>query len=98
MSYYIITWRPAGGDAYFFRGDRRHGLFLPFISEEKINEGDHVGWTPNIDYARVFEVYPVFERATCAKRLDVSRLKIFPFEGPLLQTHIFRPLKRQQRY
>jgi len=91
---YVITWRPFGDTPYFFRGYNRHGLFLPFISDERIREGNHRGWTRNMEYARVFDGPPLFEKGTLARGFITGRLKIFPYEGAILPTQIFKPLSR----
>ena len=45
MPYFVIVWRAPGGAPWFFRGDMRYGLYLPYISQELINQGEARGWT-----------------------------------------------------
>ncbi len=79
---FVITWRPPGGILYFFRGDNRYEIFLPYISANKVSQG----WVRKEEYARVFTTFPVFTAKSLAKNFDVTRLKVYPYEKELLPT------------
>ena len=91
--YYVIGWRPHGKLPYFFRGDNRHEIFLPFVS----NDGPTEGWVDDIVYARIFETFPCLDTKSISKHLDASRIEVYPHEEKLLPTQIFRPLKRPKK-
>ncbi len=88
--YFVIAWRPNGQAPYFFRGDNRYEIFLPYISKEVVSKG----WVSNIEHARVFETFPDFGPKSLAKNIDTERLRIFTYEGELLPTQIVRPTHR----
>ncbi len=89
-SYFIIAWRAPGDSPYFFRGDRRYQIFLPYISAQRVPKG----WVRDEAYARVFDMFPVFGPKSLAKGFIADRLRIFPYEGPILPTQRFHPIKR----
>lgn len=88
--YHVIAWRAPGEAACFFRGDNRYAIYLPFISSTGITKG----WVSDISEARVFEGYPCLDRRSASKRLDLSRIRVFPYDGPILSSQIFRPIVR----
>lgn len=90
--YYVITWRAPGGRPYFFRGDGRYEIFLPYISETHVPRG----WVENDAYARLFEAFPVFTEKSLAKNFRADRLNIYPYESEVQPTHSIRPVKRPQ--
>ena len=90
MPYLIIVWRAPGAEPYFFRGDNRYELYLPQISSSSVSRG----WVRDERYARIFDGAVEFTSRTCSPTLNVSRLKVYPYEKPLLPTQIFRPLRR----
>jgi hypothetical protein len=95
MANFVITWRAPGGTLYFFRGDGRYEIFLPYISEATVQPG----WVTGERFARVFTEFPVFTARSYAKGFNASRLKIYPYEKEVLPTQIVLPTKRpnQQR-
>ena len=93
MRHYVITWRCPGGELYFFRGDNRREIFLPYISKEVVRRG----WVKDERYARIFDIFPVFTHSSFAKNFEVDRLRIFPYEKPIQRTQILRPTKRPRR-
>jgi hypothetical protein len=88
--YFVITWRTLGGDLYFFRGDNRYEIFLPFISAGIISKG----WVREEEYARVFNSFPVFTGNSFAKNFPADRLKVYPYEKEIMPTQIVRPTHR----
>lgn len=94
MRYYVITWRPPGGELYFFRGDSRYEIFLPYISTEIVSRG----WVRDEAYARVFDGPPVFTANSFAKNFIMNRLNVYSYEKPLQPTQILRPIRRPQRH
>ncbi len=88
--YYIIGWRPTGKTPFFFRGDNRWEIYLPFTDIS----GPHKGWTINIEYARVFSTFPDFGPKSVSKGLDVIQLKVYSYDRELLPTQMLRPTKR----
>jgi len=93
MKLYVIAWRPRGGKPFFFRGDRRYEVYLPFISEGYVSDG----WKEDIAHARLFEAFPVFDSRSFSKRLDATRIRIFPYDGEVLETQVIRPIRRPQK-
>ena len=91
--HYVISWRIPGGGVYFFRGDSRYEIFLPYVSAERVSQG----WTRQVEYARVFEAFPALDRHSFAKNFDAERLRIFPYEGEVLQTQVLRPTRRSPK-
>jgi len=94
MRYFVITWRPPGGELYFFRGDSRYEIFLPYISEKVVSRG----WVRDEAYARVFDGFPVFTSRSFAKNFIMSRLNVYPYKGQIQPTHILRPIRRPQHH
>jgi len=92
--YYVITWRPRSERVFFFRGDNRYALYLPYIGDDYISPA----WVYSKEHARLFEAYPVFDSKTISKKLDVDRLRVHEYKGVVLSTHTIRSLKRPQRY
>ncbi|PIT91023.1 hypothetical protein COU17_02510 [Candidatus Kaiserbacteria bacterium CG10_big_fil_rev_8_21_14_0_10_49_17] len=90
MKFYVIAWRPHGRSPFFFRGDARYEIYLPYISNEYVSDG----WVRDIAYARLFKAYPDFTARSFSKKLDASRIRIFPYDGDVLETHIIRPTLR----
>jgi len=88
--YFVITWRAPGGDIYFFRGDNRYEIFLPYISEKIVSKG----WVRKEEYARVFDSFPVFTRTSFAKNFPADRMKVYPYEKEIMSTQIVRPTSR----
>ncbi|MES2006837.1 MAG: hypothetical protein V4436_01880 [Patescibacteria group bacterium] len=91
--FFVIAWRPNGQAPYFFRGDDRYEIFLPYISEEITSRG----WVKDIERARVFDTFPDFGPKSLAKNIDAERLRIFPYEGEILPTQVVRPTRRPRR-
>lgn len=91
--YFVITWRCPGGKVYFFRGDSRYEIFLPYISAKTVSRG----WVHEEKYARVFDAYPVFAITSFAKNFIADRLRIFPYEKEILPTQVVRPIRRPRR-
>lgn len=88
--YYVIGWRAPGMSPYFFRGDNRYPVYLPYVSEESLTKG----WVTEIARARVFEGFPCLNKKSYSKHLDVTRIRIYPYEEEILPTQIYRPIKR----
>lgn len=88
--YYVITWRPSGERVFFFRGDNRYPIYLPYIGDDEIS----TGWVYSIKYARLIEGFPIYESNSISKSLDVTRLKIFEYRDDVLPTQVIRPLVR----
>ncbi len=88
--FFVVAWRPPGKKPYFFRGDNRYEIFLPYISEEHVSRG----WVTDIEYARVFEAFPVFDRRSFSRNFNAERMRVFEYEGEILPTQIVRPIKR----
>ena len=93
MDHFLIAWRPLGSSPFFFRGDNRYEIYLPYISEEVVSRG----WVRDVAYARVFGAFPDFSEKSFAKNFDVERLRIFPYKGDILSTQILRPTQRPSR-
>ena len=91
--YFIITWRCPGGKSYFFRGDDRREIFLPYISAAVVQKG----WVMDERYARIFDTFPVFLRTSLAKNFIVERLRVFHYDKEILPTQILRPTRRIRR-
>jgi hypothetical protein len=87
---FVIAWRPKGQAPYFFRGDNRYEIFLPYISQEFVSEG----WVRSIEHARVFDIFPDFGPKSLAKNIDAERLRIFSYDGEILPSQIKRPTRR----
>ena len=92
----LIAWRPFARDAIFFRGDDRFEIYLPYISDAMVKRGELNGWVRNEEHARVFEVPILFNERSFAKGFDKERFLISPYQGSILPTQIFRPLKRPE--
>lgn len=90
MNRFVISWRAPGRERYFFRGDSRYEIFLPYISAEVVSQG----WVKDIAHARVFDAFPVFTRTSFAKNFMEGYLRVFPYTAELLPTQIFRPMQR----
>ena len=102
-NYFVVGWHPDGSQPFFFRGDNRYEIFLPYISErliKKLDGGSPPGWVPNPDYARVF-TYPFdWESVKFSKHMDAidrGRCKDWKYHGKILITQIFWPIKRPRR-
>ena len=92
--HFVIAWRPVGREPYFFRGDNRYRIFLPYISEDVASRG----WVKNIEYARIFDTFPDFDRRSYSKHFHTERLRIFLYEKEILPTQVVRPTKRPRRH
>jgi len=88
--HFVITWRAPGGDLYFFRGDNRYEIFLPYISAEKVSKG----WVKKEEHARVFTTFPDFTRTSLAKNFNADRLKVYPYVKEIMPTQLVRPTRR----
>jgi hypothetical protein len=85
-NYHVITWRAPGGCLWFFRGDNRYEIFLPYISEGVVSRG----WVADEAQARVFEGFLSIDTFSLARNFDARRLNVYPYEGPLLKTQLFK--------
>jgi hypothetical protein len=88
--YLVITWRQPGGPTYFFRGDNRREIFLPYISADFVGKG----WVEDHRYARLFDTFPIFSRQSFAKSFDMERMRVFTYDTEVLPTHLLRSVRR----
>jgi hypothetical protein len=94
MAYrYVITWRAPGAEPYFFRGDGRYEIYLPYISTTHVSPG----WVKDVAYARIFDSFPEFNEKSCSKHFIADRMKVYPYEEDILPTQIILPRTRPKR-
>jgi len=85
--YQVITWRAPGQRLWFFRGDNRYEIFLPYISESVVLKG----WVDDEAYARVFEGFLSIDTFSLAKNFNAGRLNVYLYKKPLQPTQLFIP-------